>query len=420
MDEQSIMILGGGASGLAAAIEASRTLREAGRAVPVTIVEKLPRVGKKLLATGNGRCNLTNSGACAADYFADPAFVGPALDRFGSRETLRFFRSIGLLCREEAEGRVYPLSNQAASVLDALRLEAQRLGVRFLCDTPAASLDWINGGFSVNGTLRASHVIVACGGMASPVHGSDGGGYRLLRALGHPIVAPFPSLVPLQSPEPCFRSLKGIRVQGAATLLLDGTPVETQAGELQFTDTGLSGIAVMQLSRRAAAYWAAGGKKAEMALDLAPSISREALVDFLIRQHSERPEVAAEHLPAGIVPKRLGGVLLKRAGCGQPAAPCGSLSHALLRRLAALLKNWRTPVSGTRGFSQAQVTGGGADTRAFFAGTMESRKAEGLYACGEVLDVDGGCGGYNLQWAWSSGRLAGRSCAVSCLEKGRG
>lgn len=405
-----LCVIGGGASGLAAAIEAARAFRQAGVPGQVTVLERLPRVGKKLLATGNGRCNLTNRFASPPDYFEAADFVRPALKRFSVDDTLSFFASMGLLCEEEEEGRIYPMSRQAASVLDVLRFEAERLGVVFHCDSRVESVQKTRDKprFVINGSICADAVILACGGKASPQHGSDGSGYALLRALQIPVAEVFPSLVQITADPKRVKSLKGMRVHAVISLYEGKKRISSQHGEIQFTEFGLSGIAAMQLSRFVSRekQW-----QMEASLDLLPAFSSGEAADYLAARVQQNPALAAEHLLTGILPKRVGQVLLKQAGVEPLSRPIGSLRGAEIAAIAGLLKDWRFSVTGTRGFSAAQVTMGGAQRSAFDPESMEALSTPGFYAAGEVLDVDAGCGGFNLQWAWSSGRLAGESAA---------
>lgn len=405
-----LCVIGGGASGLAAAIEAARAFRQAGVPGQVTVLERLPRVGKKLLATGNGRCNLTNRFASPPDYFEAADFVRPALKRFSVDDTLSFFASMGLLCEEEEEGRIYPMSRQAASVLDVLRFEAERLGVVFHCDSRVESVQKTRDKprFVINGSICADAVILACGGKASPQHGSDGSGYALLRALQIPVAEVFPSLVQITADPKRVKSLKGMRVHAVISLYEGKKRISSQRGEIQFTEFGLSGIAAMQLSRFVSRE---KQRQMEASLDLLPAFSSGEVADYLAARVRQNPALAAEHLLAGILPKRVGQVLLKQAGVEPLSRPIGSLRGAEIAAISDLLKDWRFSVTGTRGFSAAQVTMGGAQRSAFDPESMEALSTPGFYAAGEVLDVDAGCGGFNLQWAWSSGRLAGESAA---------
>lgn len=405
-----LCVIGGGASGLAAAIEAARAFRQAGVPGQVTVLERLPRVGKKLLATGNGRCNLTNRFASPPDYFEAADFVRPALKRFSVDDTLSFFASMGLLCEEEEEGRIYPMSRQAASVLDVLRFEAERLGVVFHCDSRVESVQKTRDKprFVINGSICADAVILACGGKASPQHGSDGSGYALLRALQIPVAEVFPSLVQITADPKRVKSLKGMRVHAVISLYEGKKRISSQHGEVQFTEFGLSGIAAMQLSRFVSRE---KQRQMEASLDLLPAFSSGEAADYLAARVQQNPALAAEHLLTGILPKRVGQVLLKQAGVEPLSRPIGSLRGAEIAAISDLLKDWRFSVTGTRGFSAAQVTMGGAQRSAFDPESMEALSTPGFYAAGEVLDVDAGCGGFNLQWAWSSGRLAGESAA---------
>lgn len=405
-----LCVIGGGASGLAAAIEAARAFRQAGVPGQVTVLERLPRVGKKLLATGNGRCNLTNRFASPPDYFEAADFVRPALKRFSVDDTLSFFASMGLLCEEEEEGRIYPMSRQAASVLDVLRFEAERLGVVFHCDSRVESVQKTRDKprFVINGSICADAVILACGGKASPQHGSDGSGYALLRALQIPVAEVFPSLVQITADPKRVKSLKGMRVHAVISLYEEKKQLASQRGEIQFTEFGLSGIAAMQLSRFVSRE---KQRQMEASLDLLPAFSSGEVADYLAARVRQNPALAAEHLLTGILPKRVGQVLLKQAGVEPLSRPIGSLRGAEIAAISDLLKDWRFSVTGTRGFSAAQVTMGGAQRSAFDPESMEALSTPGFYAAGEVLDVDAGCGGFNLQWAWSSGRLAGESAA---------
>lgn len=405
-----LCVIGGGASGLVAAIEAARAFRRAGVPGQVTVLERLPRVGKKLLATGNGRCNLTNRFASPPDYFEAADFVRPALKRFSVDDTLSFFASMGLLCEEEEEGRIYPMSRQAASVLDVLRFEAEQLGVAFHCDSRVESIQKTRDKprFLINGSICADAVILACGGKASPQHGSDGSGYALLRALQIPVAEVFPSLVQITADPKRVKSLKGMRVHAVISLYEEKKQLASQRGEIQFTEFGLSGIAAMQLSRFVSRE---KQRQMEASLDLLPAFSSGEAADYLAARVQQNPALAAEHLLTGILPKRVGQVLLKQAGVEPLSRPIGSLRGAEIAAIADLLKDWRFPVTGTRGFSAAQVTMGGGQRSAFDPESMEALSAPGFYAAGEVLDVDAGCGGFNLQWAWSSGRLAGESAA---------
>lgn len=404
MTRADVLVLGGGAAGLAAGIAAARA------GARVCLVEKLPRVGKRLLATGNGRCNLTNTGARAADYFGDGAFAAGALARFSPEAVRAFFREIGLESREEYGGRVFPRSNQAAAVVDALRLAFAEAGGETVADFAAIALEPQRGGFCARAadgrTVWGKSAVCALGGMAAPALGGSDSGLKLMRALGHRLVPCAPALVQIKTPPEAVRALKGIRVEGQARAYVEGREAARAAGEILFADYGVSGPAVMQVSRPLS-YALAEKRRAEIAVCALP----EEGPGFLCARRERLASRPLEDFLTGFVPKRLGQVLLKNAGIAPLSRPAGSLAAGELSALEALLFEWRLPVLGTAGYANAQVMAGGLDTRDFDPRTLQSRKAPGLFAAGEILNVDGGCGGYNLQWAWASGLLAGSEAA---------
>lgn len=404
MTRADVLVLGGGAAGLAAGIAAARA------GARVCLVEKLPRVGKRLLATGNGRCNLTNTGARAADYFGDGAFAAGALARFSPEVVRAFFREIGLESREEYGGRVFPRSNQAAAVVDALRLAFAEAGGETVADFAAIALEPQRGGFCARAadgrTVWGKSAVCALGGMAAPALGGSDSGLKLMRALGHRLVSCAPALVQIKTPPEAVRALKGIRVEGQARAYVEGREAARAAGEILFADYGVSGPAVMQVSRPLS-YALAEKRRAEIAVCALP----EEGPGFLRARRERLASRPLEDFLTGFVPKRLGQVLFKNAGIAPLSRPAGSLAAGELSALEALLFEWRLPALGTAGYANAQVMAGGLDTRDFDPRTLQSRKAPGLFAAGEILNVDGGCGGYNLQWAWASGLLAGSEAA---------
>ena len=395
MKNTGLLILGGGASGLAAAIEAARS------GADVTVLEKLDRVGKKILATGNGRCNLLNLRASSADY-NDPAFAQRVFAQYDVQSNLDFFRSMGLLTTADAEGRVYPRSGVASSVLDVLRFECARLGVQIVCGEPASSIRRENGAFVV-GAYRARAVIVACGGKASPAHGADGSGYPLLESFGHRCTPLHPALVQLRTDPEFVKGLKGLRAAVSLTFREPNGKTHTSDGETLFTDYGLSGIAAMELGR----YASDGGT---LLIDFLPDLDEAQTLSLLHEAKKRNAGSPLEQLLTGAVHSRIGQAIARDTLRRKLSSPCGTLTEDELRTLAGALKAFPIRVRGTKGFADAQVTAGGIDVSAF-SDTLESKRAPGLFACGEILNIDGKCGGYNLTFAWSSGRLAGRSAA---------
>jgi predicted Rossmann fold flavoprotein len=415
MTERRVIVVGGGSAGLVAAIAAARA------GAPVLLLERMPRVGKKLLATGNGRCNLANARLDLSRFHgADPAFPAAALARFGLPETLRFFAGLGIHPREEEGGKLFPRSGQASAVLDVLRHELETLGVQVRCDAAVRELARRDRGWEVlagdGEPLRGAAVVLASGGRAAPQLGSNGSGYELARPFGHRLVEPFPALTRIRVRAPFLKHLKGVKVDGRATV--PGTAGDAVAcGEILFTETGLSGPPILDLSRRAGEVLRAGGRPA-VVLDLCPDIPPDRLPGLLAERFSGRPGISAEFALVGFVNKRLIAVLLREAGVQEPAGAAAAVSAGVLRRLAGILAGWRFEVTGTDSWAEAQVTAGGIDVAGVDAATLESRRVPGLFLAGEVLDVDGDCGGFNLQWAWSSGHLAGEGAAARANAAG--
>lgn len=401
-----IAIIGGGASGLACAVELMHTVKNK-EDVSVTVLERLTRVGKKILVTGNGRCNLTNMNSASSGYRGDTDFAAVALNRFTPESNIEFFNSMGLYTRTEEEGRVYPLSNQASSVLDALRFECGRLGVQTLCDYRAVHLKTVNTSSAVkivvNNRDRFDYAVVACGGKAAKVHGTDGDSYDLLKMLGHNIIPPAPALVSLNCDD-FTKSLKGVRSICGLNLVIDGEKALSNRGEVQFTDYGLSGIPIMQISRFVSV---SPSENICIELDVAPDFDEKQIMEYLVSRRAVDTGLC-ENMLGGIINKQLCIALMKECSIAVNGR-VNELSDDELQKLAKILKCWRIKVKNSRSFDFAQVTAGGADCSQFDPETMESKLVKNVFCCGEALNVDGDCGGYNLQWAWSSGRSAGRT-----------
>ena len=393
------MIIGGGASGLIAACALALRGRR------VVLLEKQGRVGRKLLSTGNGRCNLTNLNATTGDYHGSKAAARAALSAWPPKKVMAFFEALGIPCVPDEAGRVYPMSRQAASVLDALRLRCDEAGVETRTEFPVARLARLEAGFEARTadgrTARGRCALVCTGGLAAPKLGACGDGYALLEGFGHRIEARFPAIAALRTPPEAVRGLKGLRAEGEITLLADDKALRAERGEILFAESGVSGIAAMQLARQAGEALRRGGRCA-VRLDLWPGQDATAL---LKRRAEQLPLCTMEDFLNGIVPKRLGQVLAGAAGLERTQA-AGSLSPKQLSRLARALNGWTLPISGVQGFDQAQVTAGGASLKDFDIRCMQSLRVPGLFAAGELLDVDGDCGGFNLQWAWSSALIA--------------
>ncbi len=391
-----IGIIGGGASGMAAALAAAQNPN-----VQVHIFERQARLGKKLSATGNGRCNLTNLNP--APYFGTEAdFASFALTCFDAPKTVAWFARLGLYTVAEESGRVYPYSDQANSVVDVLRLSLNKpnITVHTGCEIEKAAKQ--ADGFSLKTaeeTYFCHKLIVACGGIAGTKLGGTMAGYRLLSAFGHKTTRLRPSLVQLTSDYPGLTSLKGIRANCNAKIYRDDTLFASSTGELQFTEKGLSGPVIFEISRDVCE----GRGEWQARLDLLPDVTEEKLFEMLSNRRNM--PITTEDLLTGILQNRLGRVVTKEAGIG--LCPVSALTDGELETLTRWVKSFSLTLTGTLGMDAAQVTAGGVYTKDFDPETMESKRVPGLYACGEILDIDGACGGYNLQWAWSSGRLAG-------------
>lgn len=380
-----IAIIGGGAAGLAAACAIGN----------VTVYERNERVGKKLLQTGNGRCNLLNTNLSAEHLqTADTNMLQAILGGSPVSEITTFFENMGLLMRTESEGRVYPLCNQAAAVLDILRYTAAENGARIKCGVKICEIRRKGSGFeliSEEGVREyADKVILACGGRAAPKTGSDGNGYTLARRLGHSVTELTPALVALKVSGGFCIPLKGIRCKAAIKLAKNRKIIAQEVGEIQFTDYGISGIAAMQLSRLLSDGCA-------VMLDLAEEYNEEYLLHRIREARAKHRE--AQDLLLGIVQRRVAQQIVKNALGISPSMPSDALREEQLARLASAVKSTSLNISGSLSWDNAQVTSGGVPLSELDA-TMESKKCRGLYIIGEMSDCDGECGGYNLGWAW--------------------
>lgn len=393
-----IGIIGGGASGMAAALAAAENEN-----AQVLLFERQARLGRKLLATGNGRCNLTNMHACPQSYHGDQAdFAATALQAYDVENTLRWFGDLGLYTVAEDTGRVYPYSDQANSVLDVLRFALERPNIQVLTGFEVTKIRSNHPGFMVEGgdeSYFCDRLIIACGGLAGTKLGGSMSGYKLLQKFGHKVTKLRPTLVQIKSDWHGCAALKGVRAGCYATITKDGVLHNAGKGEIQFTEYGLSGPVIFEISRdvcREKGNWVC-------TLDLLPDLDAPLLP---LLQKKRQTHLAAEDLFTGILHNRLGRVVVKEAGISLHAPIC-QLEDWELDKACHTARKLCVPLTEPMGMDSAQVTAGGIVTAEFDPETMESRLVPGLYACGEVLDIDGDCGGYNLQWAWSSGRCAG-------------
>lgn len=391
MYKADIAVIGGGASGLVAAIVAARD------GASVIIAERNNRVAKKILSTGNGRCNITNRLLNPSRYFGDRAFASSVLSQVDLYNILDFFESIGIICIEEDNGKMFPRSLQAATVCDLLREEIGRLGITVVTNFFVKSIKKDNVFLLSNGTeqIEASKVILCCGGKAAPMLGTDGSSYSLAENFGHTKTKLYPSLVQLKT-EDTMKALKGVKINCMVTLFVDSKKIEQDFGEVLFTEYGISGPPIFNISSKASCA-VDSGKTIEVSLDLTDDIFFPDLCSLIEKRLNKFAYFDDENKLNGLLHKKIGYEIVKRAKTS--------------KEMASLIKNFKMKITGTTGFENAQVTSGGIVTNEINNETMESKKIKGLYITGEMLNVDGSCGGFNLQFAWSSGMIAGKYAA---------
>ena len=420
---RKVAVVGGGAAGMMAAVQAAYA------GARVTVYERNDRVGKKILSTGNGKCNFSNEDMRAACYYGSGAgYVDGFYKQFGVAETKTFFRELGMRIKDR-NGYLYPASEQAATVLDVLRYEMERLGIEICAGCRVTGIDGPgNPGCRLTlETETAAYkkrtydaVILACGGRAAPKTGSDGTGLAMAKRLGHRIVPTVPALTALRCGETFWKQVAGVRCEARLMLYIDGNEVSSVQGELQLTDYGISGIPVFQFSR-IAAYALQEGRPVTVKIDLMPDHGAADIQEaFWVRRWERQKRQSMEQFVTGTVNKKVGLLLLKLAGIRETETVC-EIEGARRRKLEQLFHVFEVTVKGTNSFEQAQVCAGGVDF-AEVTDRLESVRRPGLFFAGEMLDIDGICGGYNLQWAWSSGAVAGRAAAGKaefCPKKSR-
>lgn len=414
MKKFKIAIIGGGASGLVAAISFVKALEN--KNAEVSILERMDRVGKKILATGNGKCNLSNSNTNEKYYHSkNHKFIKDILNQFSYKDTIKFFESIGLICRLESDGRIYPYSNQASSVLDVLRMEIKHLSIKEICNFEVNNIKKYQNKFIISSTnnqkYEATKVILSTGGNTYSSLGSNGSGYKLLKSLGHTIVNIHPSLVQIKSDSKLVKALNGIRINAVAKLIKNQKVIRQEKGELQFTEYGLSGILILQLSTAIK-----DTNNMKISIDVMPEFEKDKVEQIIRNKISNEGWKTLDNFFVGILNKRVGQMILKSSGIISLSKEANSLSENEIKDIVNTIKDWQFNVTGTMSWNNAQATSGGADTTEFYP-TLESKKVKDLYVTGELLDVDGDCGGFNLQWAWATGFIAGKE-AANKLENG--
>lgn len=399
MIKKQILIVGGGASGMMAAIIAARNGSD------VTILERNNRIGKKILVTGNGRCNYTNTLANVSDY-NNQDFVSYGLSVFNPQRTMHFFSELGIVPKVEQEGKTYPLSEQASSIIDVLLYELNRLGIIIVTDAFVTNTIFTGNGFDVyledGRVFSGDKLIISTGGNAMPKTGSDGSGYELAIQLGHEITSVFPALVKLKLDSPYLKHLEGIKMPAVVQLIHNDEIIGEEVGDVLFGNYGISGPTILQLSRKAMDLYHKN-QEVFIKLILVSSLTRKEVIDRFNKFVDKPVDMSL----IGLIHKRYISAILKEAGIEKQNSLIKDIPDVHLNKLIDLLFDWRFSIRGSKSFHDAQVTAGGVSIDQINKETMESKLIKGLYFTGEVMDIDGRCGGYNLQWAWSSGYLAG-------------
>lgn len=402
MKQYWVIIIGGGAAGLMAAITASRQGKE------VLIIEKNKLLGRKILVTGNGRCNLTNLNITPDKYYGENTrCLNNIFSRFSSKETMEFFEGLGVRLKTEDGGRVFPMTNQAATVLDLLTEEANQLKVTVNLNECVTGLKPGRDCWEVlthKNSYQSKSVVITTGGKSYPQLGSTGEGFEIVQKLGHRVIEPRPALVPLELSGSWFHKLQGVKSDAELMLTVQGKTIAAQAGELLFTHYGISGPVVLDLSRLIMDYLSGAGSA--VYINFFPGYNTETLSELLSVRWREHPQKTLANSFVGLLPKKLCDVLVAELKLpGEPKV--NQLSRKDLLHIAERLTRWAVAVKKSRPFAESMVTAGGVALDEVNARTMESLKAKGLYLAGEILDIDGISGGYNLQFAWSTGYLAG-------------
>lgn len=401
MNFKDVIIIGGGASGLVCAI----TAKLKNKNLSVAIIEKNDRIGKKLLSTGNGRCNLTNENINIDKYCG--SFKNQSkyiFSKYSTQSVLDFFSSLGLLTFADNEGRYYPLSKQASSVLDVLRFACDRLGIEILCSQNVKSIKKNKNKFEVitnECKLSSNKLVIANGSKAAPKLGGNGSGSDYLKNFGHSFIPFSPALCPIKVKSDILKSLKGIRINSKATLIdKNNNVIKSENGEVQFTDTALSGICIFNLSLYSK-------KDFTISLDLLPQYSFNELISLINNNLFLYKNITIENLFTGVFQKRITQAILKMSEIKDFSRNCNSLTDEEIQKIAHTVKNMNFVVVENSGFEQAQCALGGVKGREIEEKTMESKITKGLYICGEAIDICGECGGFNLHFAFASGMIAG-------------
>jgi predicted Rossmann fold flavoprotein len=403
-----IIVIGGGASGIMAALTAKDLKKD------IAIIEGTSRIGNKILSTGNGRCNISNLNITSPfiNYQSNnPDFYSSCLNTYTVEYTKNVFLSLGLPLTELENGKLYPESLQASSVIDIFRLALDEAGIPIYSNCKVKAITK-KGGFTISTSneempeFKCKKLLLACGGKSCAKTGSDGSGYKLATNLGHSLITPIPAIVQLKLDYPYLKALSGIKFIGNASIYINNKLIRSEEGEILFTDYGISGPPILQLSR-IASNALLNKQTVNLKIDMMPNKTFEELENFIEGHLAIFSHRSISNALIGIVNKKLIPTLIKNAGISNIHSSCYDIEWIYKNKLIKSLKEWDFKCIDTNGFNNAQLTAGGINTKEVTETTLESKIIKDLYFAGEILDVNGDCGGYNLQWAWSSGILVG-------------
>ena len=396
-----MIIVGAGAAGLCAAITSARAGHK------VTLLEQNNKIGKKILVSGNGKCNIDNKYISTNRFHSqNPDFIEEVLDGYDFEVIEKFFTSLGLELIEGKEGKMFPMSLQASSVVELLEYEAKRVGVQILCDCIVTSINKEANTFileTTQGTQNCHKLLLASGSPAAPQLGGSNSGYAFATKMGHSLISRHPSLVQLCSEETWVKSCAGVKVAGLAQLYANGEYITEKKGDLLFTNYGISGLAILDLSREVSTRLA-HFDYCELSLDLMPEFSKERLTNVLLARVQNESEKPLALWLQGIINKKLIGIIVEQSKCKVKEE--GELNRKEINKLVHTIKNLKLSINDTKGFAGAEVTTGGIDTTEVNPQTMESKLVPNLFFAGEILDVDGDRGGFNFHFAWVTGMKA--------------
>ena len=419
-DMHDVAVVGAGAAGLAASIFAAEAAAKGDRAQRIVVLDGMKTIGAKILVSGGGRCNVTHEVVTPTDYFGNRRIIKNVLAAFSVEQTVKWFASLGVALKREETGKLFPVTDKARSILTALVDRCHELGVVIYPDhrvTDIVPLTGFEAGFAlhhIHGTLQAKKVILATGGRSIPKSGSDGFGYELARRMSHRVTATVPALVPLVLDDRIFhKTLSGLSHQVEVTTVVKGHKVDSRTGSLLWTHFGISGPVVMDASR----FWTLGheqGEPVEVYGNFLPGQTQEQAKSWFMKQAIDNPRRSVLKTWGQQIPERFAEALCSHVEC-DPKTAVAQLPRKDRDRLLAALTKFKFPVSHDRGWNYAEVTAGGVPLEEINFRTMESKLVPGLYLIGEILDCDGRIGGFNFQWAWSTGFVAG--LAVTCCSR---